>query len=77
MKCAQYITDFINYLSDNDVYIGWTAWAAGPFWGTSSPCCTDGKSFGSLEPDSLASDGSPGYVKFSNILRIITDILDS
>jgi len=59
-QCAEYITDLINYLSDNDVYIGWTAWAAGPFWGTSSPCCTDSKSFGSLEPGSLASDGSPG-----------------
>lgn len=51
-------------MSDNDVYIGWTAWAAGPFWGTSSPCCTDSKALGSLEPGSLASDGSPGYVNY-------------
>ena len=41
-------------------YIGWTAWAAGPLWGTSAPCCNDGVPLGSLEPGSRAGDGSPG-----------------
>ena len=40
--------------------IGWAAWAAGPIWGTSSPCCTNSQPYGSLEPGSLAADGSPG-----------------
>ena len=59
-ECAPYITNIIDYMADNEEYIGWSAWAAGPFWGTNSPCCTDGAQFGSLEPGSLASDGSPG-----------------
>jgi endoglucanase len=59
-ECASYITDMVNYMAANDVYIGWTAWAAGPFWGTNSPCCTDSAKWGSLEPGSLAADGSPG-----------------
>ncbi|MCJ1286151.1 hypothetical protein MMC26_005496 [Xylographa opegraphella] len=57
--CDQYIDQLIQYMDDNDEYIGWTAWAAGPLWGTSSPCCTDGRALGSLEPGSHASDGSP------------------
>jgi endoglucanase len=56
------MTDILNYMSTNEEYIGWTAWAAGPFWGNASPCCTDQLQWGSLEPYSLASDGSPGYV---------------
>lgn len=59
--CDTYLTDAINYMSDNsDVYLGWTAWAAGPIWGASSPCCTDYQPFGSLEPGSTAGDGGPG-----------------
>ena len=59
-QCATYLTDMVNYMTANDVYIGWTAWAAGPFWGTYSPCCSDSQQWGSLEPGSLAADGSPG-----------------
>ncbi|KAF2471899.1 glycoside hydrolase family 5 protein [Lindgomyces ingoldianus] len=59
-QCASMLTDFIKYMDANDVYIGWTAWAAGPFWGSASACCTDSKQWGSLEPTSKASDGSPG-----------------
>jgi endoglucanase len=59
-ECASYVSDIINYMASNEEYIGWTAWAAGPFWGTSSPCCTDSKQWGSLEPGSTASDGTPG-----------------
>ena len=58
-ECASYVTDIINYMAENDEYIGWTAWAAGPFWGTYSPCCADSGQWGSLEPGSLAADGSP------------------
>ncbi|OTB01754.1 glycoside hydrolase family 5 protein [Hypoxylon sp. CI-4A] len=57
--CDDMLTDFLNYMADNDVYLGWTAWAAGPFWGTASPCCTDSASYGSLEPGSKAADGGP------------------
>jgi len=59
-ECASYITDIITYMADNDVYIGWTAWAAGPLWGSYSACCVNSGTWGSLEPGSLASDGSPG-----------------
>jgi endoglucanase len=59
-ECRPYIDGIINYMAQNEEYIGWTAWAAGPIWGTSSPCCTSGANYGSLEPYSLASDGSPG-----------------
>ncbi|KAI1321375.1 endoglucanase 1 [Xylariaceae sp. FL0255] len=58
--CATMLTEMINYMADNEEYIGWTAWAAGPFWGSSSPCCTDSNQWGSLEPNSTAVDGSPG-----------------
>jgi endoglucanase len=60
-ECDTYVVDIINYMAENPVYIGWTAWAAGPLWGSSSPCCSDGALWGSFEPDSLASDGSPGF----------------
>lgn len=53
------LTNFIKYMDENDEYIGWTAWAAGPFWGSASPCCTDSQSFGSFEPGSKAVDGGP------------------
>ena len=59
-QCESYITDMIKYMADNPEYIGWTAWAAGPLWGSYSPCCTDSQAWGSLEPGSTAADGSPG-----------------
>ncbi|CZR54622.1 probable endoglucanase 1 precursor [Phialocephala subalpina] len=59
-QCDSYITDMVNYMAANDVYIGWTAWAAGPLWGSYSACCADSQQWGSLEPGSTASDGSPG-----------------
>lgn len=59
-ECDSYLVDIINYMAENPVYIGWTAWAAGPLWGSYSACCADSEQWGSLEPDSLASDGSPG-----------------
>lgn len=62
IECESYITDIINYMADNDAYIGWSAWAAGPFWGVYSPCCSNSATWGSLEPGSIASDGSPGWV---------------
>ena len=58
--CATMLEDMLNYMSENEEYIGWTAWAAGPFWGSYSPCCTDSVQLGSLEPGSTAVDGSPG-----------------
>lgn len=59
-QCDGYVTNIINYMADNDVYIGWSAWAAGPLWGDNSPCCSNSETWGSLEPGSLASDGTPG-----------------
>ncbi|KIM95960.1 glycoside hydrolase family 5 protein [Oidiodendron maius Zn] len=59
-ECESYVIDIIDYMADNDAYIGWSAWAAGPFWGTYSPCCSDSQQWGSLEPGSVAADGSPG-----------------
>ncbi|KAI0467979.1 glycoside hydrolase family 5 protein [Xylaria cf. heliscus] len=58
--CATMLKDMLNYMSSNEEYIGWTAWAAGPFWGPNSPCCTDSAQLGSLEPGSKAADGTPG-----------------
>ncbi|KAI0876402.1 glycoside hydrolase family 5 protein [Hypoxylon argillaceum] len=58
--CATMLEDMITYMADNEEYIGWTAWAAGPFWGPNSPCCTDSLQWGSLEPGSTAGDGTPG-----------------
>lgn len=58
--CADMLTDAIAYMSDNEEYIGWAAWAAGPFWGAYAPCCSNSTQLGSLEPGSLAGDGSPG-----------------
>jgi endoglucanase len=59
-QCAPYVSDMINYMAENSAYIGWTAWAAGPLWGSYSPCCADSGTWGSLEPGSKASDGTPG-----------------
>lgn len=58
-NCATLLTEMLNYMADNEEYIGWTAWAAGPFWGTNSPCCTDSAQLGSLEPGSKAANGGP------------------
>ncbi|EMC98736.1 glycoside hydrolase family 5 protein [Baudoinia panamericana UAMH 10762] len=58
--CVEYLTEAVKYMNSNPEYIGWTAWAAGPFWGSYSPCCEDYGSYGSLEPGSVASDGTPG-----------------
>ena len=57
--CATMLTDLLTYMETNPEWIGWTAWAAGPFWGTNSPCCTDQKQLGSLEPGSKAANGGP------------------
>ncbi|KAG6876248.1 hypothetical protein C0992_000352 [Termitomyces sp. T32_za158] len=59
--CFQMIDEMLNYMKDNDEYIGWSIWAAGPrfstVWGTSSPCC--GADTGSLEPGMLNDEGQP------------------
>ena len=57
--CTTMLNGMLDYMTNNEEYIGWTAWAAGPFWGSSSPCCTDSKQFGSLEPGSKAAGGGP------------------
>ncbi|KAF8157147.1 endoglucanase 1 [Crassisporium funariophilum] len=56
-NCFQFIDDMLSYLSANDVYIGWAIWAAGPIWGTNSPCC--GPDTGSLEPGNFNDMGQP------------------
>ncbi|KAH0582397.1 hypothetical protein H2248_010341 [Termitomyces sp. 'cryptogamus'] len=55
--CFQMLDEMFNYIADNDEYIGWAIWAAGPLWGTSSPCC--GADTGSLEPGMLNDEGQP------------------
>ncbi|KAL9709411.1 hypothetical protein Ac2012v2_007147 [Leucoagaricus gongylophorus] len=55
--CLQAVSDLIQYMADNDVYIGWSIWAAGPIWGTASPCC--GVDNGSLEPGQDNDLGEP------------------
>jgi endoglucanase len=47
-------------MATNPEFIGWTAWAAGPLWDTRAPCCNDNKDLRSLEPGSVAGDGTPG-----------------
>jgi len=56
-NCFNFADDLLNYLTANDVYIGWAAWAAGPIWGVNSPCC--GPDTGSLEPGNLDDLGTP------------------
>jgi len=56
-NCFEFITDMLTYLAANDVYIGWTVWAAGPIWGDNSPCC--GPDTGSLEPGNVNDLGAP------------------
>ncbi|KAG6907640.1 hypothetical protein DXG01_008090 [Tephrocybe rancida] len=55
--CFQAIDDMLNYMVANEEYIGWAIWAAGPLWGTNSPCC--GATTGSLEPGLLNVNGEP------------------
>ncbi|KAK4235900.1 glycoside hydrolase superfamily [Achaetomium macrosporum] len=57
--CTTILNGILDYMAQNEEYIGWTAWAAGPFWGPNSPCCTDSKQWGSLEPGSKAANGGP------------------
>jgi len=57
--CATMLNGLLDYMAQNEEYIGWTAWAAGPFWGPNSPCCTNQAQYGSLEPGSKAADGGP------------------
>ncbi|GJJ13891.1 hypothetical protein Clacol_008148 [Clathrus columnatus] len=57
-NCFEFVNDLLNYLEDNDEYIGWLAWAAGPIWGTADACC--GPDTGNLEPGSLTSNGTAG-----------------
>ena len=62
-QCATYLTDILNYINDTPEYIGYSIWAAGPFWGSGSPCCTDQQQYGSLEPNiPAAGGGDPLYV---------------
>ncbi|KAL5486313.1 hypothetical protein ACEPAI_7359 [Sanghuangporus weigelae] len=56
-NCFDFVSDLLTYLEANDVYIGWSAWAAGPLWGTNSPCC--GQDTGSLEPGEFNDLGGP------------------
>jgi len=55
-NCYNYLGDLLSYLAANDVYIGWTAWAAGPIWGTFRSCCGDDS--GNLEPGTESINGT-------------------
>ncbi|KAJ3566266.1 hypothetical protein NP233_g7107 [Leucocoprinus birnbaumii] len=59
--CFQAVSELIQYMAHNDVYIGWAIWAAGPIWGTASPCC--GADTGSLEPGQVNDLGGPNAFK--------------
>jgi len=67
--CYQAIDEMLQYMAANDVYIGWTIWAAGPIWGTSTPCC--GADTGSLEPGNINDLGQPDafYSVWPNAVR--------
>ncbi|CAK5274384.1 unnamed protein product, partial [Mycena citricolor] len=56
-NCFNYVTELVQYLNNNPEWIGWSAWAAGPLWGTSTPCC--GADTGSLEPGQRNDLGQP------------------
>ncbi|KAF8318153.1 cellulase-domain-containing protein [Clavulina sp. PMI_390] len=58
-SCDTLLPAAIEYLNENDEYIGWSMWAAGPIWGTAAPCCSDSTPLGSLEPTSVAGGGGP------------------
>ncbi|KAJ7584757.1 endoglucanase 1 [Mycena floridula] len=78
-NCFQFVDDLLTYLEDNDVWIGWTAWAAGPLWGTFRACCGDDT--GSLEPGQLTDLGTPNAFDtvWANAIRphIPTDLKTS
>jgi len=57
-NCFNFVDDMLTYLEDNEEYIGWTAWAAGPILGTADACC--GPDTGNMEPGSLTSNGTAG-----------------
>ncbi|KAH7087288.1 cellulase-domain-containing protein [Auriculariales sp. MPI-PUGE-AT-0066] len=57
-NCRDLIGEMIDYISANDEYIGWAAWAAGPLWGTFRSCCGD--ETGNYEPNTLTINGTPG-----------------
>ncbi|WVF66159.1 hypothetical protein IAT40_000899 [Kwoniella sp. CBS 6097] len=57
--CGTELGSLLDYLSENDVYIGWAAWAAGPLWKNNSACCNNFEPVGSLEPGTFGSDGTP------------------
>ncbi|KAF9461098.1 endoglucanase 1 [Collybia nuda] len=67
--CFQAIDEMMKYMTANDVYIGWAIWAAGPLWGTNSPCC--GPTVGSLEPGEVNVNGGPnGFdTVWANVVR--------
>jgi len=56
-NCIDFIGDMLTYLADNDVYIGWSAWAAGPLWFDNPACC--GADTGNLEPGTVNELGGP------------------
>ncbi|KAF5358589.1 hypothetical protein D9758_007717 [Tetrapyrgos nigripes] len=60
-NCFYLLNEMLQYLADNDVYIGWSAWAAGPLWGTFRSCCGDDT--GSLEPGNTNDLGGPNAFK--------------
>ncbi|KAF8464981.1 endoglucanase 1 [Gautieria morchelliformis] len=57
-NCFSFVDELLSYVTENDEYIGWSAWAAGPIWGTSDSCC--GPDTGNLEPGMLTSNGTAG-----------------
>ncbi|KAF8318152.1 cellulase-domain-containing protein [Clavulina sp. PMI_390] len=58
-SCETLLPAAMKYLSENDEYIGWSMWAAGPLWGATAPCCNDVARLGSLEPNSVAGGHGP------------------
>jgi len=56
-NCLGFVDGLLTYLEQNDVYIGWSAWAAGPLWGVNPACC--GADTGNLEPGTVTDLGGP------------------
>lgn len=59
--CPKMLRQALKYMHNHPEYIGWNAWAAGPLWGSYSPCCDNYASNGSLEPGSTSAGGGPGF----------------
>jgi len=73
--CFQYPLLYSKPLTNKKTeYIGWSAWAAGPLWGTEAPCCNDGANLGSLEPGSHAQGGGPSLY-YTVWLKVIQPLL--